>query len=164
MLQTKFQLNERMSTHSPKSLFPTKRPVDPNSDVDTPSAKRFRLSDDDSFGVIDAVDRLIQSDLVADGSRTYTLPTIVGKHQDLKSISVDTMTDAMDGKYNDKIDRLTIIDCRYPYEYEGGHIKDALNLYTRDLIQPLLQAFVPADKVHVLIFHCEFSSERGPKM
>jgi M-phase inducer phosphatase len=63
---------------------------------------------------------------------------------------------------------------RYPYEYEGGHIKGAINLYTQEQIKKELidnrrpaQAAVssdPADKRDILVFHCEFSSERGPKL
>ena len=30
-------------------------------------------------------------DVIADGSRPYTLPTVSGKHKDLKSISPDTV-------------------------------------------------------------------------
>lgn len=33
------------------------------------------------------------------------------------------MCAAMNGGYSDVVERLFIIDCRYPYEYEGGHIK-----------------------------------------
>ena len=31
------------------------------------------------------------TDVIADGSRTYSLPTMVGKHNDLKAISPDTV-------------------------------------------------------------------------
>lgn len=75
------------------------------------------------------------------------------------------LVDVMSGKYASSIDHVTIIDCRYPYEYNGGHIEGAVNLYTKDLIQKfLLETSANSPKVHVLIFHCEFSSKRGPKM
>ena len=71
-----------------------------------------------------AVDRLTSDeDLVADGSRVYSLPSIPGKHKDLKTVSPDTVEDVVNGCYGDKLGEVTIIDCRYPYEYEGGHIK-----------------------------------------
>lgn len=63
---------------------------------------------------------------------------------------------------------------RYPYEYEGGHIKGAINIYTKE---HLLKDYTEdklgkkshkvehvSGKRNVLIFHCEFSSERGPNL
>ena len=107
-------------------------------------------------------------DLVADFSTPYNLPTVQGKHNDLTAISPNTVASLLQGNHDDL--QVTIIDCRYPYEYEGGHITGAKNLYTRDMIdQEFLQGKNPltgvqGSKKQVLIFHCEFSSERGPKM
>ena len=43
--------------------------------------------------IVSAVDRLTSDeDLIADGSRVYSLPTISGKHKDLKTISPDTVS------------------------------------------------------------------------
>lgn len=104
------------------------------------------------------------STLIADGSRTYVLPTISGsgKHQDLKSISPSVLAKVLNGSYNNVIESYRIIDCRYPYEFEGGHIRSAENLYLHEQILSILQQ--PTTGRQVLIFHCEFSSERGPKM
>lgn len=33
------------------------------------------------------------------------------------------VADVVSGAYDDVITSCTIIDCRYPYEYNGGHIK-----------------------------------------
>lgn len=38
----------------------------------------------------------------------------------------------LNGKFDDQIDEYIIIDSRYPYEYEGGHITQALNIYKKD--------------------------------
>ncbi|XP_069140150.1 M-phase inducer phosphatase-like [Argopecten irradians] len=116
--------------------------------------------------VISAVERLVEEDnLTGNGETTYSLPTIPGKHSDLKSITPETMADVLAGRYDDVISSYRIIDCRYPYEYEGGHIKEAENLFTRDDIHDLLTSRTCSDDgKHILIFHCEFSSERGPKM
>ncbi|XP_060564728.1 M-phase inducer phosphatase-like [Ruditapes philippinarum] len=114
--------------------------------------------------VITAVERLESRYLVADGSRDYILPSVQGKHGDLKSITPETMAKVLNGHYSDKIGKVTIVDCRYPYEFDGGHIRGAVNLYTKDDVNSLLQSRDVTEKPHILIFHCEFSSERGPKM
>ena len=33
------------------------------------------------------------------------------------------LAQVIEGQYSDVVEKFTIIDCRYPYEYEGGHIK-----------------------------------------
>lgn len=33
------------------------------------------------------------------------------------------MVALLTGKFNNIVERFVIVDCRYPYEYEGGHIK-----------------------------------------
>ncbi|XP_053376511.1 M-phase inducer phosphatase-like [Mercenaria mercenaria] len=120
----------------------------------------FMVSND----IIEAVERLESRELVADGARCYTLPTIPGKHSDLKSIAPETMADIVEGRYTEKLGKVAIVDCRYPYEFEGGHIRGAVNMYTKDAVNTLLQETSTSEKPRVLIFHCEFSSERGPKM
>ncbi|XP_060068550.1 M-phase inducer phosphatase-like [Ylistrum balloti] len=119
-----------------------------------------------SRDVISAVERLVEEEnLTGNGETTYILPTIPGKHSDLKSITPKIMADVLEGRYDDVINSYRIIDCRYPYEYEGGHIKNAENLFTRDHIQDILRSRKCEEgERHILIFHCEFSSERGPKM
>ncbi len=42
------------------------------------------------------------------------------------------------GRYADKIKRYHIIDCRFDYEYAGGHIADAMNVNTHDALEALL--------------------------
>ncbi|CAL1547534.1 unnamed protein product [Lymnaea stagnalis] len=115
-----------------------------------------------------AVDALESPDLIADGSREYCLPVITGKHSDLKNISHQTMADLLSHVYESSFDKLTIIDCRYPYEYEGGHIKGAINIYTEDKMIDFLNKEIKevtrSAHRHILVFHCEFSSQRGPSL
>lgn len=42
--------------------------------------------------------------------------------------------DVLDKRYDDQIDEYIIIDSRYPYEFEGGHIRYALNVYTKEIL------------------------------
>lgn len=106
-------------------------------------------------------------DLIGDFSKGYLFHTVAGKHQDLKYISPEIMASVLNGKFANLIKEFVIIDCRYPYEYEGGHIKGAVNLHMEDEVEDFLlrKPIPPADgKRVIVVFHCEFSSERGPRM
>lgn len=70
---------------------------------------------------------------------------------------------------------ILIVLCSYPYEYDGGHIKGAKNMYTRDQVMDYfihsknkqilnLDGSPQPEKRRIVIFHCEFSSERGPTL
>ncbi|XP_028252276.1 M-phase inducer phosphatase 2 isoform X2 [Parambassis ranga] len=107
-------------------------------------------------------------ELIGDFTKPFVLPTVEGKHQDLKYITSDTLVAAVSGKFENLVEQVIVIDCRYPYEFDGGHIKGALNLHQEDQVEDYLlkTPIIPAcpDKRVVIIFHCEFSSERGPRM
>jgi len=60
--------------------------------------------------------------------------------------------------------RVLIVDCRFEYEFKGGHIADAVNVSTEAELDSLLLSKPPASPAPVLIFHCEFSQMRGPTM
>lgn len=110
-------------------------------------------------------------DLTGDFSKPVLLPIIGGgKHPDLKAISVDTMSELLQGKYASQISSYKIVDCRYPYEFEGGHINGAEMFHHPKMIIDHLTDQKGAPVItqegtprHILIFHCEFSAERGPK-
>uniref|UniRef100_A0A6I8PDL4 M-phase inducer phosphatase n=1 Tax=Ornithorhynchus anatinus TaxID=9258 RepID=A0A6I8PDL4_ORNAN len=106
-------------------------------------------------------------DLIGDFSKVYLFHTVAGKHQDLKYISPEIMASVLNGKFASLIEECVIIDCRYPYEYEGGHIKGAVNLHMEEEVESFLlkKPILPAHgKRVIVVFHCEFSSERGPRM
>ncbi|KAL7639694.1 UNVERIFIED_CONTAM: hypothetical protein RMT77_010198 [Armadillidium vulgare] len=110
-------------------------------------------------------------ELTGDFMQPLCLPTVQGgKHPDLKSISIHTMAALLKGEYDGKIASFKVLDCRYPYEYKGGHIRDAVNWYNLKLVQDYLDAQEEPPKIstaesprRIHIFHCEFSAERGPK-
>lgn len=103
--------------------------------------------------------------LTGDFSKQNILPTISGQHQDLKTVTPETVTRVLNLEY-EEIDEVFIVDCRYPYEYEGGHIRSALNLHTKEEIFNffLKKPKSSPEKRTVVIFHCEFSSKRAPNM
>uniref|UniRef100_A0A8C8TQ21 M-phase inducer phosphatase n=1 Tax=Peromyscus maniculatus bairdii TaxID=230844 RepID=A0A8C8TQ21_PERMB len=101
-------------------------------------------------------------------AKMCVLPTVSGRHQDLKYITPDTVAALLAGHFQSLIEKFYIIDCRYPYEYLGGHILGALNLHSQKELHEffLKKPIVPLDiqKRIIIVFLCEFSSERGPRM
>jgi len=94
-------------------------------------------------------------------------------HADLKTITSNTLAALLRGEFADRVASYTIVDCRYPYEYEAGHIEGAMNIYNMDLIQQIMlnhlvdtvpRIQLDTDKRKILVFHCEFSWERGPNL
>ncbi|XP_054429956.1 M-phase inducer phosphatase 2 isoform X2 [Pteronotus mesoamericanus] len=142
-------------------------PLEEHQEAEEPKARVLRsksLCHDEIENILDSDHR----ELIGDYSKAFLLQTVDGKHQDLKYISPETMVALLMGKFSNIVEKFVIVDCRYPYEYEGGHIKTAVNLpLEQDAELFLLQSpIMPCslDKRIILIFHCEFSSERGPRM
>ncbi|XP_034487680.1 M-phase inducer phosphatase isoform X2 [Drosophila innubila] len=140
-----------------------------------PLRKCMSLNDAEIMSALARSENRSEPELIGDFSKTYALPLMEGRHRDLKSISSDTVARLLKGEFDQQVASYRIIDCRYPYEFEGGHIQGAKNLYTHEQIleefltaqQTELQQQQNADagnKRNIIIFHCEFSSERGPKM
>ncbi|OQV19023.1 putative M-phase inducer phosphatase 3 [Hypsibius exemplaris] len=104
-----------------------------------------------------------------DGSTTLLLPTVRGAHSDLKCISPATLIDVLRQKKPYDVAEVSVVDCRYPFEYQAGHIQGAINIYTPDDLKARflnLSVENPVEKKarKIIIFHCEFSSERGPDL
>ncbi|XP_067837569.1 M-phase inducer phosphatase 2 [Heptranchias perlo] len=140
-------------------------------EADDEKAKQRSLLRSKSF--CDAeIEKVLEIDdcrrLIGDFTKPYILPTVEGRHQDLQYITAEMVIQLVNGKFNGIVERFLLFDCRYPYEYEGGHIKGALNLHMEDEVENLLlkKPIVPVDgaKRVIIIFHCEFSSERAPRM
>ena len=145
-----------------------KRKISDTEIVESPIGKKvkmdfFRVQENIKF----AMDKKVaESSLVGDCSRSHSLPTVPGKQQDLKYITPETMADILTGRIElPENAHFQVIDCRYPYEFEGGHIPGAFNLHTQEKLSDFVNKYHEASdkKDTILIFHCEFSSERGPK-
>ncbi|KAL6855834.1 Rhodanese-like protein [Trichoderma novae-zelandiae] len=78
-------------------------------------------------------------------------------------ITKETMLAILDGKYSDKFAQRMVIDCRFEYEYDGGHIDSAVNHNNKELLANQLFE-TPMDGLTLLIFHCEYSAHRAPLM
>lgn len=81
----------------------------------------------------------------------------------LPRISKETMQKVLDGSYSSEIGEVAIIDCRFEYEYGGGHINGALNFNDKEEVaRKLFEDTTAGNKI--LIFHCEYSHHRAPIM
>lgn len=92
---------------------------------------------------------------------TGEIPTLPRSGAILR-ISGDTLVKMIRGEYDDCFTNLYIIDCRYFYEYLGGHIKNAMNLHTIEELYEMF--FLDPIPDSIIVFHCEFSHNRGPQI
>ncbi|EXJ91298.1 hypothetical protein A1O1_04408 [Capronia coronata CBS 617.96] len=81
----------------------------------------------------------------------------------LPRITKETMVEVLDGRYNHMYEKRVIIDCRFEYEYSGGHIDGAINFNDKEQLSSQLFDVEPTSKA-LLIFHCEYSAHRAPLM
>ncbi|XP_009883992.1 PREDICTED: M-phase inducer phosphatase 1 [Charadrius vociferus] len=144
---TQKRMERSQEENSPgKSKKRKSLPGTPSEDSTSLKMVKTRSSTAEIESILDSDQR----DLIGDFSKGYLFHTVDGKHQDLKYIDSEMFFSVLTGKFASFIEECVIIDCRYPYEYEGGHIKKP--------IQP------SENKRVIIVFHCEFSSERGPRM
>lgn len=98
--------------------------------------------------------------------------TFYVKDDTIPRVTLENLVLLLDGEYLGFFDKIQIIDCRFEYEYQGGHINNAVNV---NLQQQLEERFVGQDRRvseemtqqqqrTLMVFHCEFSSYRGPFM
>ncbi|KAI0402776.1 rhodanese-like domain-containing protein [Xylaria palmicola] len=86
-----------------------------------------------------------------------------GENDGIPRISRETFLNLLDGKYKDTFDQKVVIDCRFEYEYDGGHINGAVNYNDKELLaRQLFQT--PMEGKTILVFHCEYSVHRAPRM
>ncbi len=86
-----------------------------------------------------------------------------GQNDSIPRIERSTFLDLLNGMYNDQYDHKLIIDCRFEYEYEGGHINEAINYNDKELLATHLFR-TPMEGRTLIVFHCEYSAHRAPLM
>lgn len=79
-------------------------------------------------------------------------------------ITPETLASLIDGQYKEVFSKLIIVDCRFKYEYDGGHIRDAINLESDEMMLDLFFKNKEIGKETCVVFHCEFSQNRGPSL
>ncbi|XP_055346873.1 M-phase inducer phosphatase 1-B-like [Paramacrobiotus metropolitanus] len=110
--------------------------------------------------------RKIASDCQKMSTNQNCLPTVRGRHGDIRYITCETLSQLMHKPLMHGFARLSIVDCRYPYEFQAGHIRGAVNIHSSEqLLTAFFSSTVEAkEERNVIIFHCEFSSKRGPDL
>ena len=98
-----------------------------------------------------------------DDSQKMQLPHEYKDQELIPRISKNTMVDILDGKFEQCYERSLIVDCRFEYEYDGGHIDGAVNYNNKDEIARRLFDRPCAGNT-LLIFHCEYSVHRAPEV
>ncbi|KAH8238806.1 hypothetical protein KR038_000886 [Drosophila bunnanda] len=153
------------------SLFPSEdedqgKVQDPSPSTKKLQRKTLSMNDADIMTALGD-----EPELIGDLSKPCALPCLLTgtRHRDLKTISGDTLARLIQGEFVEQLGTgggYQIIDCRYPYEFLGGHIRGARNLYTRGQIQEAFPnlTHTGGEQRRIYVFHCEFSSERGPKL
>ncbi|KAL9026532.1 MAG: hypothetical protein Q9196_004817 [Gyalolechia fulgens] len=91
------------------------------------------------------------------------LPHFIADEESLPRITKETMIDVLDGKHQVTYDQSFIVDCRFEYEYDGGHIDGAINVNNKEELASKLFDPVASNRT-LLIFHCEYSAHRAPLM
>lgn len=86
-----------------------------------------------------------------------------GQPDSIPRITKETLLQVLDGHFDREYDQRMVIDCRFEYEFEGGHINGAVNYNDKELItSQLFETSLPGKTL--LIFHCEYSAHRAPIM
>ncbi|KAI5967352.1 MIH1 [Candida margitis] len=112
--------------------------------------------------------------------KNTNIQTFTSGNDVLPRINEDQMYKILCGEHNHEFDEFIIVDCRFDYEYHGGHIINALNISTKEALENLFinqdhnthdriaktarASSSSSNKKKLVIFHCEFSIFRGPTM
>ncbi|KAI5465167.1 Rhodanese-like domain-containing protein [Mariannaea sp. PMI_226] len=90
----------------------------------------------------------------------FTKPT-----EAIPRITKATLAEILNGSRGSLSAPMHIIDCRFQYEYDGGHINGALNYDDHaELVKWLFKNPKNPRGGAMLIFHCEYSLYRAPRM
>ncbi|MCJ1393989.1 cell division cycle- protein [Xylographa bjoerkii] len=96
-----------------------------------------------------------------DDAPLLQLPHFFAEDETIPRISRETMIEVLNGKYKQCYEQSTVIDCRFEYEYKGGHIDGAINFNNKEELAGKLFE-LPTPLKNLLIFHCEYSAHRAP--
>lgn len=91
------------------------------------------------------------------------LPCFSIKDDPLRRIDKKTLCKVLDGDYAEHYDEHLVVDCRFEYEFNGGHVEGAMNINSTEMLENVFFKAPRTGKV-LIIFHCEYSAHRAPRM
>lgn len=75
------------------------------------------------------------------------------------------MSRLLRGDFTEQLASYALVDCRFAYEFQGGSLRTAQSLCDPASVEQQFLWNPPSDcKRTALIFFCEFSANRAPKM
>lgn len=138
------------------SIFPENQPIPKGRQLQNWSREAFQLKKTNTL--VRSTPQSVGCSFWShrNSGEQITLPTLgCGRSDAIKRISAQTLVCLM----NKTFDReYLLVDARFRYEYEGGHIRGAVNLNSEE------EMFKNIKKEWIVIFYCEFSSIRGPTL
>lgn len=115
--------------------------------------KRLAISESDNF---DVFPRYLGRN---DEDEDYFRCTEPGPN--FKCINPSDFIEIMNHKSDSKFDDLIIIDCRFEYEYIGGHIVGAINVTSRSKLIDMYDKYKEKGEKTCFVFYCEFGRNRS---
>lgn len=163
-----------MRTHfSSLSAAPTRNGSPITAQSRRPSRKQYRRSlsmYENSGDIIKPkasanANSQLQSVVDIDEPAELVLPHFFPADQNdsIPRLSRSTFLEVLDGKYDEHYTNQLVVDCRFEYEYDGGHITGAVNYNDKEFLASRLFQHPPEGRT-LLIFHCEYSAHRAPLM
>ena len=162
-------LQSTSSSSTTNSSIWLKGTTNPHNNSDLPPAARsiHRVHSDSVLEL--SRDRSLGSPEVLESYSLLTVERPQVPHRAFRSIDANTLGSLLESMPEEQFTkRFVLIDCRYPYEFEGGHIWYSVNVWQPSSI---IELFYPEDQQkfeemneRIPIFYCEYSQKRGPNM
>jgi len=90
------------------------------------------------------------------------IPSVVHSGEAFPRITGATLAHILSGGMPEV--HVTVLDCRYAYEFEGGHVSQAIHVPTIDKVKDVLGGGNREGEPGVYVLHCEFSAQRAPHL
>lgn len=107
---------------------------------------------------------LSQGEPPTDHLRHTPIRTFQAAQELLPRIDAEEMARILSGARAGLFDEYIVVDCRFRYEYQGGHIDGAMHAPLQSELQHMFFGRPVLRRTRLLIFHCEYSVFRAPTM